>query len=227
MKMTYLEKIKIAMEKCPLDEQRKKEIQKLACGCRPNEMLNLVDIADALQSIVLQNADNYMLYTDEKDVNNSLKAQLEESEREKKELLRQLKEEKANSSNLRYICNSHEEEIKELKDKNRLLMHAHVPFYHLNKEMLYQALSACIANACKWLGLSVQMLVIHMLEYVRCGYKESVARLSTGDFIVKVKRAVVQTHDIGNVSVCGKAEFSAEHMPISKLIQNKGTLNTK
>lgn len=196
MKMTYLEKVKIAMEKCPLDEQRKKEFVKLACGSRPDYMLSLVDIADAIQALILQNADNYVLFTDEKERGDSIKAQLEESEREKGELARQLKEEKAHSCNLMFICNSQEEEIKGLKDKNRLLMHAHVPFYHINKEMLYQAFSAFIANACKWLGLNVQMLVIHVLEYVRCGYKESVARLSTGDLILKVKKAVVQTNTL-------------------------------
>lgn len=193
MSKNYISKCNKAMEECPLDERKRKELVKLSLRNTPDEVLTMVDIADALRALILQNAEKQERLDRVLLEKNCLCAQLDEARRLNAELTDSLREERTHSAELAFVCNSQKEDIRELKERMNLLIHAHIPFFRMNREKLYHYFSSFIVKACEWLGLNVQMLFVHVFSCLRDGYRESVARLSAGDLIVKVKRAVVQT----------------------------------
>lgn len=196
MAKNYIEKCNRALVACPLDEHKKRELIKLSLRGIPDEELAMVDIADALKALILQNAEKQELLDAFTRESKCLNAQLDDANGKVRKLTALLEDEKVHSAELGLVCKSLREENAELKERMMLLIHAHIPFFRMNREKLYHYFSSFILKACGWLGLNVQMLLVHVCCYLRNGYKESVARLSAGDLIVKVKRAVVQTNTL-------------------------------
>lgn len=196
MLMNYIEKCNRALQVCSLDERKKKELVKLSLRNTPDEVLTMVDIADVLKALILQDADKQELLDAMVRKVECLNGQLGEANGKIEELNASLEEEKAHGAELSLACKSQKDEIKVLKERMMLLIHAHIPFFRMNREKLYHYLSSFIVKACEWLGLNVQMLFVHVFGYLRDGYRESVTRLSAGDLIVKVKRAVVHTNTL-------------------------------